>query len=331
MPLLEGVVGSSKLLMLDGVPYQRETQWVIDNPCEEEMETESEDGDSDSGSESDSHSSPDRRRTQPSSPVVVTSQQKKKRRPATKLASGRKNLVGKPKREPMRSSKRVRQRQAMDEHMARMVRQPLTTTFVPSSSGTLQGETNLLRALQDTSETWDATGQQCFKCSSPPLSEMEILAIEERENFKEPLKVPVRRRSIKDASHGDSESDISVHGMSNRKKISGRYLLLGGPHRWEIQESMFHGRPWTPSSMQHAATVAIEKEDGKIKGGTTTSGSFQVYDYVPPNFKSEVFLNVKLLQNERQEKAMFITCEEKLKRQVYAILDALHNEMQTYA
>lgn len=94
MPILEGVVGSSRLLMLDGVPYQREMQWVIDSPCEEEMETESEEEDCDSEGESDSHSSPSRRRTQPPSPVAVTSQ-KKKRRQTTKLSSGRKKPNGK--------------------------------------------------------------------------------------------------------------------------------------------------------------------------------------------------------------------------------------------
>lgn len=160
---------------------------------------------------------------------------------------------------------------------------------------------------------------------------MEYLAIEEKENFKEPLKVPVRRRGTKDTSYGESESDVSVHGMSLRRKIPGTYLLVGGPNRWEIQESMFLGKPWTPSSMQHATAVAIEKENGKVKGGTTGSGSFQVYDYAPANFKSEVFLNVRLLQDDQQERAVFVTCEEKLKRQVYAILDALHGEMQTCA
>lgn len=247
------------------------------------------------------------------------------------LLLGRKNLRGKPKKAPLRSSKRVRRQQAADEHMARMVKQPLTTTFVPSSNGTLQGEIGSLRALQDANGNRDLPGRQCSRCSSPPSSGVEFLTIEEKEDFKEPVKVPLRRRSVRDVSHGDSESDISVHGMSLRKKISGRYLLVGGPNRWEIQESMFHGKPWTPSSMQHAATVAVEKENGKIKGGSTTSGTFQVYDYVPASFRSEVFLNVKLLQNDRQEQAVFITCEEKLKRQVYAILDALHDEMQTLA
>ena len=233
--------------MLEGVPYQRERQWVIDDPCDEEMETVSEDEDGVSEDESDSHSSPSHHRTQPPSPTSAVSPKLSRR--TTSLAARRKNQVGKTRKAPMRSSKRVRRQQAADEHMARMIRQPLTTTFVPSSNGTLQGETGFMEASQDTDVIRDLIGRPRSRCSSPPSSGMEYLAIEERENFKEPLKVPVRRRGIKDASYGDSESDASVHGMSLRRKISGKYLLVGGPNKWEIQESMFLGKPWTPSSI----------------------------------------------------------------------------------
>lgn len=330
MPLLEGVVGSSRLLALEGVPYQREKQWVISNAVEEAMDVVPNDDGDDVEDDSDDRSSSDRDQSPPPSPTMARSP-KSDRRPAS-LVSKRKNTkTGAAKKLPVRSSKRVRRRQAADEHMARMIRHPLTTTFVPSSSKTLCGELGFQEAAWNLDVTRELDGRPPSRCSSPLSSGIECLMIEEKDGFKEPSKVPMRQRGTDDTSYGESESDISVHGMSSRRKIPGKYLLVGGPYRWEIQESMFLGKPWTPSSMQRAATVVMEKENGEVIGGTTGSGSFRVHNHIPVNFRSEVFLNVKLLQDDHQEKAIFVTCEEKLKRQVFAILDALHEEMQMNA
>lgn len=201
-------------------------------------------------------------------------------------------------------------------HTSVLSKMPLGHFFTRSSSGTLDRE---ISAMYGQLEPTSAQSEPEF---APSIQETPT-EVDQTGDFKIPGVVAVRGRTLR-LRHSDTDSDTSCRGLAHMQKIGGSHLLVSDPKRWVIREAMKMGEAWTVPSAQKSARLSLTYDNGKVIGGKTSTGAFQMHDVVPANFRSGLFFHVEFRHGETDEwSSRFITCDVALRSNVNLLLNTI--------